>query len=134
MDIDDDNLQLHFIKSYDVMVLGIVYLIFGLASSYLINRLSPSLSKGDSRIKISIEIMLEVAVTVLFSYIIHQVVERMPLPMAGSKELQYKIIREVRGGIVIAFAMFSLQIKLRNRIQYLFYHQIDNFQLVDLSG
>ncbi len=54
--------------------------------------------------------------------------------MVGSTEIREQIIKEVRGGIVIAFAMFTLQVKLRNKIQYLFYGKITNYQLVDLEG
>ena len=113
----------HIIRSYDVMVLGIVYLIFGLMSSYIINYFSPTEYK-DKDIQLIFEIGLEVAITVLFSYFIHIIVERLPLPMLGSKEIKESVIKEVRGGIVIAFAMFILQIKLRHKIQYLFFGKI----------
>lgn len=126
MDTVEITLQGHLIRSYDVMILGIVYLVFGLASSFLINKFSLPMQPGDSKIKIVIEILLEVAVTVLFAYIIHQIVEKMPLPMAGTTEIKQQIIREVRGGIVIAFSMFVLQVKLRNKIQLLFFGKIEN--------
>nr|QBK88223.1 MAG: hypothetical protein LCMAC202_05850 [Marseillevirus LCMAC202] len=123
----------HLIRSYDVMVLGIAYLIFGLASSYVINRFSSTAHPSDSKTKLILEIGAEVAVTVLFSYFIHVIIERMPLPMAGTTEIKQQIIKQVRGGIVIAFAMFTLQVKLRNKILYLFYGKADGY-LVGLDG
>jgi len=134
MVVDQYTWREHLVRSYDVMVLGIAYLIFGLASSYLINRFSPAAESTDSHVKLMIEIGVEVAITVLFSYFIHVIIERLPLPMAGTTEIRQQIIREVRGGIVIAFAMFTLQIKLRNKIQYLFYGNVEDYQLVDMSG
>ncbi len=134
MELEGYTLREHFVRSYDVMVLGVSYLIFGLASSYTINRFSSTANITDSKTRLIFEIAAEVAVTVLFSYFIHVIIEKLPLPMYGSREIRQEIIREVRGGIVIAFAMFTLQVKLRNKIQYLFYGKIDNYQLVDLEG
>ncbi len=124
----------HLVRSYDVMVLGIAYLIFGMASSYIINRFSSAAKITDSKTRLLLEIGAEVAITVLFSYFIHVLIEHLPLPMVGSKEIRQEIIKEVRGGIVFAFAMFTLQVKLRNKILYLFYGKVDNYQLVDLVG
>ncbi len=127
------TLKEHIIRSYDVMVLGIAYLIFGLASSYIINRFSSTAKPLDSKTKLILEIGAEVAVTVLFSYFIHVIIERMPLPMVGTTEIKRQLIKQVRGGIVIAFAMFTLQVKLRNKVQYFFYGKADD-QLVGLDG
>ena len=134
MELDQYTWREHIVQSYDVMVLGITYLIFGLASSYIINYFSATAKSSDSKTKLAFEIGAEVAITVLFSYFIHVLVEYLPLPMIGTTEIRQEIIREVRGGIVIAFAMFTLQIKLRNKIQYLFYNKVEDYQLVDLSG
>nr|QBK87255.1 MAG: hypothetical protein LCMAC201_01570 [Marseillevirus LCMAC201] len=128
------TLKEHIIRSYDVMVLGIAYLIFGLASSYIINRFSSTAQPLDNKTKLILEIGAEVAVTVLFSYFIHIIIEKTPLPMAGTDEIKRQLIKQVRGGIVIAFAMFTLQVKLRNKIQYFFYGKADNYQLVGLDG
>lgn len=124
----------HLQRSYDVMVLGIAYLIFGLASSYIINYFSFSASPDEPKLQLAMEIILEVAVTILFSYFIHIIIARMPLPMIGSEDIKQEIIKEVRGGIVIAFAMLSLQIKLRMKIEYFFYGQSRMSELVDITG
>ena len=124
----------HLIRSYDVVILGIAYLIFGFASSYMINHFSSNSLPSDSKDQLMLEIIAEVAVTVLFSYFIHILIEKLPLPMIGNEKLQESVIHEVRGGIVIAFAMFTLQVKLRNKIQYLFYGNINDCQLVTLEG
>jgi hypothetical protein len=128
------TLEEHFIKSYNVMLLGIVYLIFGLASAYFINKFSYDVHPNKGKLQLAIEICIEVAVTVLFSYIIHYIVEIIPLPMAGTYEIKQETIHQIRGGIVFAFSMFVLQIKLRNKIQQLFFGRIEDFEPVDLTG
>lgn len=128
------TLKEHLMRSYNVMILGLVYLLFGLASSYFINRFSPIATPETNKEMLVLEIAIEVAITVLFSYFIHVIIERLPLPMIGPIDLRLQIIREVRGGIVIAFAMFTLQIKLRNKIQYLFYSSLKDESLVSLNG
>ena len=128
------TLRGHLIRSYNVMVLGIAYLMFGLPVSYFINRVSPVASTSESTGRLIFEIAAEVGVTILCSYIIHRLIERMPLPMIGTEQEKKQIIEQVRGGIVIAFAMFTLQLKLRNKIQYLFYGKIEDLNLVSLDG
>ena len=132
--MEDYTLREHLIRSYNVMVLGIAYLILGLTSSYFINKWSPPAKKGTSKEVLAFEIAVEVAVTVLCSYFIHVIIEKLPLPMIGPIDLKLEIIREVRGGIVIAFAMFTLQIKLRNKILYFFYDSLKNPEQVSLDG
>ena len=127
MSINEITIKEHLIQSYNVMILGIVYLIFGLTSSYIINNFSPIIRPNESKLQLGIEICIEVAITILFAYIIHQIIENIPLPMAGSTENQLQTIREVRGGIIIAFSMFALQTTLRNKIQLLFFGHIENF-------
>ena len=132
--MENYTIKQHLVRSYNVMVLGIAYLILGLGSSYFINYFSPPADPKDSKEQLMIEIIVEVAITVLFSYFIHVIIEKLPLPMIGPDDLKLQIIREVRGGIVIAFAMFTLQVKLRNKIEYLFYGSLKNSQLVSLDG
>ena len=124
MKTDDDITKYtwreHIVRSYDVMIVGIAYLIFGLASSFTINYFSAVGSPNDSKTRLAVEIIIEVAITVLFTYFIHLAVAELPLPMIGTKQVQADIVREIRGGIVIAFAMFTLQVKLRQKIELFF--------------
>lgn len=110
----------HLLNSYNVMVIAIVYLVFGLTSSYIINKLS--LPAYDlSKICLTRQIVVEVAVTVFVAYLIHMIVETIPLPLLGTPEEQEAARRRAQqSGIIIAFAMFVLQRNLVDKIQVLF--------------
>jgi hypothetical protein len=116
MIVENGNLKDHLIRVYDLTILGIAYLILGLLASYLINKYSSEYNVDASTGKLILEIILEVGVTIIFSYFIHIIVEKLPLPMTGTKQVRTEIIRQVRGGIILAFAMFTLQVKLRAKV------------------
>ena len=100
-------------------------------SSYLINKYSRDINEDKNTSTLIFEIAMEVGFTVLFAYIIHRIIENLPLPLFGSEEKKKQLLEQVRGGIVIAFAMFSLQVKLRDKIQFLFFGKIETSAGVD---
>lgn len=108
------------ITNYNVIILGIMYLLFGLTFSYFINIVSPPVNKRASKLVLLIEIIAEVGITTLFAYYLHKLIEILPLPMLGSREEQTNLIGNIRGGIIIAFSMFALQVKLKSKVQLLF--------------
>lgn len=120
------------ISAYNIIILGIAYLFLGLTSSYIINTISPSYTTSD-KITLCVEIAIEIGITILFSYYIHKIIENLPLPMIGTKEEKRQIIENERGGIIIAFAMFCLQVKLRTKIQYLFFGKLMEYQSVSID-
>lgn len=122
----------HFVRAYNYVIIGLMYLVFGLISSYIINMLSPKLLGNESELRLAVEIILEVAVTILFSYVINRIIEKIRLPMAGTKQVQEEVISEMQGG-VIAFSIFTLQVKLRSKIQYFFYGKVEDPELVSLG-
>ena len=114
------DFKYHLTKSYNVVIVSTTYLLFGLPFSYFINKISSDADKNTNKLLLLISIVFEVGLTVLFTYFLHRVMERLPLPLLGSARMKRRVIAEVRASIVIAFSMFALQVKLLHKIQLLF--------------
>jgi hypothetical protein len=68
-----------------------------------------------------LEAGLTLALVGMSYYLIRKIVKTMmPQPFEGMGGFKTGLLRELSGGIIIAFVFFQFQVKLRNRLHYLY--------------
>jgi len=72
-----------------------------------------------STLQISAEIILHLVFLAILSYILRNIVERIPFPLEGFGGFQHFRLKENQGGIVFSFMLLFFQNNLTAKIQYL---------------
>ena len=111
------NLMLRII---DISFLGILYLIGGIIVSFIISLVFPKYDeevyKFKSYINLTLEIFSTAALLCVLGYVLRNIVRKIPFPLDGFFGYQHQNRSEIRGGIIISFAIFVLLTDFRKKI------------------
>ena len=125
------TVRIEALRVYNIIIIGIIYSIFGLWISFSVNKFSPALNTSASKEELWVQILTEISATLVLTYFLHIIVARIPLPLLGPKAVREDAFKRVRGGIITSFSMFALQVKLRYKIQYVFFGHMERSDFVD---
>lgn len=107
-------------KSFAIFSVAIYYFIFGSLMSIIINKCMKTTSddelKETSTISLIIDIMFTFGFLGLGFYLIRILVKHIPYLFDGSFGYEHYKLREVSGGIIIAYVMYTYQTKLLKKM------------------
>jgi hypothetical protein len=100
---------------------GMLYFIFGSLFSYLIEKYQPRHKENNTgKLNILVEVLLNVILLVMMSYIVRLIVKRIPYPLDNMAGFVYKNAHiHSNGSILLAWSIFSIQKTLAGRIHLL---------------
>ena len=132
--ISEQN-KFYFAKTMTIAIVSIYYAILGSFFSILIDKSvrdfdpekeqakTPSNKLADlmNDMVVVLEAGLTLALVGMSYYLIRKIVKTMlPQPFEGVGGFKSSVMREISGGIIIAFVFFQFQVKLRARLHYLY--------------
>jgi hypothetical protein len=74
--------------------------------------------ENKTNIKLISEILLQVMVTGITSYITRNLIEFIPFPLNGIYGFNHMKVKELTGGQILLFFLFLFQYRLQNKIVY----------------
>ena len=95
---------------------GILHFSIAILGSYIIDEYQPR-TEDKSKIKITLEIILNVGLLVIWAYYVRKIVELIPYPLDGVGGFEYDKLETYSGTVIVAWSIFSRQIKLSKRIK-----------------
>jgi hypothetical protein len=112
-----------FAKLLDIGLVTVYYFFIGFVLSALIDDQLGDFSDENYEKTSTLWIVLEI-VTHLFalgivSYVIRNVIERIPYPLEGYGGFHHIRLKEIQGGIVLSFVLLFFQKNLNDKILYL---------------
>ena len=128
----DDKVKFYVAKTLTIAIVSIYYAILGAFFSILIDKsmrdFDPNKPPAKSKLAdlgADVIIVLESGATMaligMSYYLIRKIVKTMlPQPFDGVGGFRTSLLRELSGGIIIAFVIFQFQIKLQARLHYLY--------------
>lgn len=108
------NYLYYLAKTFDLGVVGIYFLVLGIATSILITKIVGDTPKGRPRPKmtpsmLALKILFRTFLIMVSAYMIRNLVEIIPFPLDGVGGFEHKRIRELDGGVMLAFAIIEFQ-------------------------
>jgi hypothetical protein len=117
------NLEFLFAKILDIGVVTIYYFILGILISFAIDMYLGDFKEDDykdtSSAFIFAEICAHLFILGVVSYVLRNIVERIPFPLEGFGGFTHYRLKERHGGIVLTFVLFFFQSNLNAKIMYL---------------
>jgi hypothetical protein len=115
-----DNIGFYLTKSFDIFTVAVYYFVFGSFMSITINQSMRTTSDDElkkiSTISLIIDIMFTFGFIGLGFYLIRLLVKSIPYPLDGSFGYEHSKLREVSGGIIVAYVMYTYQTKLLKKM------------------
>mgnify|MGYP003682188943 CR=1 FL=1 len=106
-------------KSLGIAYVTALYFTLGGMSSIMLNQLIPKLEDSDNDVRIVGEIILNFMLIAVVYYFLRRMVKNLPYPLDGKAGLNYGDLREIRGGVIIAFTIFVFQKRLASKLNYI---------------
>lgn len=108
------------LRLVDISFLGILYLIGGIIVSSIITMFFPKYDEEVYKFKsyrnLTLEIFSTAALLCVLGYVLRNIVRKIPFPLDGLFGYQHQNRSEIRGGIIISFAIFVLLTDFRKKI------------------
>tara|TARA_B100002051_G_scaffold246080_1_gene253916 strand:+ start:314 stop:706 length:393 start_codon:yes stop_codon:yes gene_type:complete len=124
------EITIRSIKMVDISLLGVYYLFGGIILSLIIDKLFPvydeEVYRNKPLLEIFLEICLNISLIMIIVYILRNIVGKIPFPFDGVAGYDHKRVSEIKGGILIAFAIITFQPKFKNKITLLI-NRLNNF-------
>tara|TARA_B100000902_G_C26905238_1_gene714117 strand:- start:294 stop:674 length:381 start_codon:yes stop_codon:yes gene_type:complete len=121
--MNQKELIIRGIKLLDISLLGIYYFFGGILVSLLINKLLPKYDeekyKKITLVQLIFEISLNVSFIMVSAYFLRKIVQHIPFPLNGYYGYDHNRVSELKGGILISFAIISYQLNLKNKTNLL---------------
>jgi hypothetical protein len=112
-----------FAKLLDIGLVTVYYFFIGFVLSALIDDQLGDFSdenyKTTSTLWIVLEIVSHLFALGIVSYVIRNVIERIPYPLEGYGGFHHIRLKEIQGGIVLSFVLLFFQKNLNDKILYL---------------
>ena len=121
----DDSYFIRDIKMIDISLLGVYYLICGIISAIIINKIFQEIeqSRGDNKEESNsykaFRIILRTALIMISAYLMRNIVREIPFLLDGYFGYEHLRLKEMNGGVIIAFSIIALQPEYRKDIQSL---------------
>lgn len=116
-------LGLHLIKILDIFILGNVYLFLGVITSDIINYyIAKPYDKKKSKLVNLLQLILETGCIMIAVYLIRIFIKHViPNPFKGIQGFNPSRVKELSGGIVLAFAfLIYLKDKMKSKVDKLY--------------
>lgn len=111
-----NEIVIRFIKILDISFLGVYYLIFGILSALIINKIlnviegkNKKLNKSNNKLFYAFKIFLRTSLIMISAYSMRNIISRVPFLLDGLFGYQHLRLKEMNGGVIIAFSIISLQ-------------------------
>lgn len=121
----DDSYFIRAIKMIDISLLGVYYLMCGIISAIVINKIFKEIeeSRGDNKEESNsykaFRIILRTALIMISAYLMRNIVREIPFLLDGYFGYEHLRLKEMNGGVIIAFSIIALQSEYRKDIQSL---------------
>jgi len=121
----DRNYLIKAIKLADISLLGVYYLTCGIISAIVINKVFEEIenSRGENREDSlsykAFRIILRTGLIMISAYIMRNIVREIPFLLDGYFGYQHLKLKEMNGGVIVAFSIIALQPDFRKDIQSL---------------
>lgn len=117
------TLQFLTAKILDIGLVTVYYFLIGFGLSSIINKWLGDFTADDYTSKNSFLIFLEIVFHLfclgILSYILRNLIERIPYPLEGYGGFHHIRLKEIQGGIVLSFVLIFFQQHLIDKINYL---------------
>ena len=117
------DIILRLIKTFDIFILGNIYLFFGtVASSFMAFYIAKPYDHKKSKLKNLLQLILETGLIMVSVYLIRQFVKNViPNPLKGFHGFDPRRVIEINGGVILAFA-FLLYMKdpIKSKVDILY--------------
>lgn len=117
------EITIRSIKMVDISLLGVYYLFGGIVLSLIIDKLFPvydeEVYSNKSSQEIFLEVCLNISLIMIIVYILRNIVEKIPFPLDGVAGYEHKRVSEIKGGVLIAFAVITFQPNFKNKVTLL---------------
>lgn len=112
-----------FAKLVDIGLVTVYYFFIGFVLSAIIDDQLGDFSDENyektSTLWIILEIVTHLFTLGIFSYVIRNLIERIPYPLEGYGGFHHIRLKEIQGGIVLSFVLLFFQKNLNDKILYL---------------
>ena len=116
----------YFTKILDISLIGMYYITLGVLCSIIINKIfsyknnkkKDDVLKKKKTILIIFEILLQAATIMVAAYLSRKVVKNIPYPLHGFNGYDHYRLKEINGGVLIAFSLIVLLSDFKNKIIY----------------
>jgi hypothetical protein len=109
------------IKILDMGYLTVLYFLSGYIVSHYVNKLYGTFDpkKQHNKIKLLIQIILQLFIVGVLFYIIRNIIQLIPFPLDGISGFEHIRVKEFHtGGIALTFGMFNAQTNLKDKMNY----------------
>ena len=114
---------LHLVKALDIFILGNIYLFFGVIVSALIDKyIAKNYDKKKSKFQNLLQLIYETGIIMVSAYLIRIFIKHViPNPLTGIVGFEPKRVKELGGGLVLAFAfLMYLKEKIKSKVEVLY--------------
>ena len=107
----------YIVKLLAIALISTYYFILGSIMSITINRFTPRRDvKQMSTLRLFIEILLSFIAIGIGYYFIRKIVRIVPFPLEGLYDFEKTRLKEMSGGIIVSYVVFTYQQKLAERL------------------
>ena len=111
------------LRFLDISIMGIFYLLGGILFSTIINQIFPVFDKqiydNKSLGNIIMELSLYSAIIMCFTFILRQLISVIKVPFDGWWGYNHNRIIEIRGGVIVSFAVLVLLTNFDKKLKYI---------------
>lgn len=122
--------ELQGVRIMNITYLSTIYVTISFLFSYYLNEIVGEFNKEEadaqSTTRLIFEIYLYFALISVASYIIRNIIKRIPFSMDNLFGVHNTKNTEINGGVIFAFAIFYFQKNLKDKINYLFMERLFN--------
>jgi len=109
------------IKLFDIGLIGVYYFLFGFIASMLLDKANNNfLNMNDSNILIILsKILINIFLIMIIVFYIRFIIKRIPFIFDKMYGFNHNLVKELNGGVIIAFALFFSQNNFKNYLSKL---------------
>ncbi len=124
MNVLQKNIIIRLFKIIDISMIGILYLLLGIISALFINNLLYQKEFEDknerrSSIFYVLKILIRTSFIMISAYLIRNIIMKVPVFFDGIYGYKHTRIKELSGGVIIAFSIISFQPQYKKDIEAL---------------
>lgn len=110
-------LGFYIVKTVSILFVSFLYFIFGTGLSIFLEKvISKENPKKKSLFMLTIEIAGIFGVVAVLFYFMRIGIKRIPFFLDGMYGFNYSILKEVSGGIIVAYILFTTQTQLKQMV------------------
>lgn len=124
-----NEIVIRVLKCVDISLLGCYYLILGVSAALIINKLLEEKETNiekTSTSKLLLIVFLNTSLIMIAAYFMRKIVEIIPFPLNGIMGYDHGRIKEIKGGVIIAFSIMCFQTNFKDVLKHLVY---DRFKM-----